>query len=36
MRVDKKDGIGTIHDVLYLNAQYWKKEHDLLANEISM
>ncbi len=33
LRVDKNDGLGSIHDVLYLNAQYWKKEHDLLVNE---
>lgn len=33
LRVDKNDGMGSIHDVLYLNSQYRKKEHEVLVKE---
>ncbi len=35
MRVDPKDNIGSVHDVLYLNSFYKKQEHDLLVSDFN-
>ncbi len=32
-RTDVKDGVGSIHDVLYLNSFYKQKEHELLVED---
>lgn len=33
MRQEGKDGLGNIHDVLYLNSFYRRKEQELLTQE---
>ncbi len=33
IRTDSKEGVGSIHEVLYLNSFYKQKEHELLTEE---